>query len=166
MRSIVTCFFALIFGITLQAEDRVPFALYPVATKKSTDTRGYVFMQALTGQQKTGLYHERPVVTISGIDRLTITYKEMAGAPFPAFSFRFTKEAAASLQQAFGAGGATEFAVFIDGHCYSTVDSSTLKGVLAGDRVLNITVRGPYDDATRHLMELVVEKLAPKLQKP
>ena len=150
----------------LLAEERLPFALYPVAAKESGDTRGYMFTQAVTGEQKTGLYHDRPVVTIAGIDRLSLTYIEMSAAPFPAFSFRFTKEAATKLQAALEAAGTAQFAVFIDGHCYSTVDAATLKPVINGNRVLNITVRGPYDDATRHLMELVVEKLTPKLPKP
>ena len=157
---------SLSFSLTLAAADRVPFALYSVAAKEGAGTRGYMFTQAVTGVQKTGHYIDRPVVTVSGIDRLSITSIEMAAAPFSAFSFRFTKDAATKLQSAMATGGATEFAVFIDGHCYSTVDVDTLKKIIAGNRVLNITVRGPYDDATHHLMELVVEKLTPKLQKP
>jgi hypothetical protein len=152
--------------VAADSTDRVPFALYTTAANSEAGTRPYTFTSAMSGKSYSGLYHDRPVVTVADIDSFGMTYVEIAAAPFPAFSFRFTKSGAAKLQASIKATPALEFVVFIDGHCYATVAIETMKPVLDGNRKLNIAVHGSSDDMTMHLIELVVEKLSPKLIKP
>lgn len=148
------------------SKERVPFALYPVASKHGADTKSYTFTSVMSGEVYVGFYHDRAVTVLSDIDSFRIIYLEIGAAPCPAFSLRFTKAGAAKLQAAMKITPDVEFAVFIDGHCYSTVSTETLKPILEGDRKLNISVRGRSDDMTRHLMQLIVEKLTPMLTKP
>ena len=152
--------------VAADSTDRVPFALYTTAAKNEAGTRPYTFTSAMSGKSYSGLYHDSPVVTVADIDSFGMTYVEIAAAPFPAFTFRFTKAGAAKLQASIKATPALEFVVLIDGHCYATVATETMKPVLDGNRKLNIAVHGSSDDMTMHLIELVVEKLSPKLIKP
>ncbi len=143
--------------------ERVSFALYAVASKDGAGVKPYEFTAALTGEPISGHCHEMSAVTVADIDRFEVSSIELAAAPHPAFSIRFTKAGAARLQAATKASPGVKFAVFIDGHCYSTVDSETLKTILEGNRKLYIAVRGASNDMTMHLMELVVDKLNSKL---
>jgi hypothetical protein len=146
--------------------ERVPFALYAVASKDGAGVKAYEFTAALTGEAVSGLCSEIAAVTVADIDRFEVSYIELAAAPSPAFSIRFTKAGALRLQAAMRASPGVKFAVFIDGHCYSTVHSETLKTIVEGNRKLYIAVRGASNDMTMHLMELVVEKLNSKLPRP
>lgn len=157
----------LTIGVTgADSKDRIPFALYPVARTQGADTKYYTFTSAISGESYVGFYHDRAVVTLTEVDRFGITNIELGAAPCAAFSMRFTKAGAAKLQEVMKVTPDVAFVVIIDGHCYSTVPTETLKPILDGDRKLIISVRGSSDDITRHLMQLVVEKLTPLLPKP
>lgn len=142
-----------------------PFALYPVVPTDTPDSRPFLYTHPTHSKPVTGSFRGPAILTLGDVSAVGRETREIATAPFTGITIALTAAGRQKLREHLKTAKPSEVAVALDGEVYATLDSRDLRYLIEERGSLLVIFADPYSTTTRHLTNLLAEKLSSELGK-